>query len=228
MKGGAHLCTQAIIKKLFDGIDKGQPIKEVRSPITISILQSIIEAMDHMQCGSFVSYMYKCLFTFMYFACARVGEVAKSQGQTQHIIQVKDLEFIPQSQTSPASFLVLFKSFKHNKSGALHKIPLKPQAVGLSPVKMVLDWLAIRGYNPGPLFLDISGKPISAHQVSAMLKKCLRSVGLEADRYGTHSFRIGRCSDLVKQGETDTQLRFLGRFHSEAFIKYVRPQVLGW
>ncbi len=89
------------------------------------------------------------------------------------------------------------------------------------------DWLQIRGVDQGPLFRDVLGRPILASRVSAILKKALSQAGLDPTSFGTHSFRIGRCSDLAKGGASEAQIRFLGRFHSDAFLKYVRPQVFG-
>jgi len=46
---------------------------------------------------------------------------------------------------------------------------------------------------------------------------------------GTRSIRSGAAMSLALQGETsDRKIMMLGRWKSEAFLKYIRPQVLEW
>ena len=44
----------------------------------------------------------------------------------------------------------------------------------------------------------------------------------QSDRYKGHSFRIGAASPAAECGYSETQIRLLGRWKSDAFKKYIR------
>ena len=53
-------------------------------------------------------------------------------------------------------------------------------------------------------------------------------IDLSPSLYKGHSFRIGLCTWYIKQGKTDSQIRSMGRWRSNAFLKYIRPEISGW
>ncbi len=62
-----------------------------------------------------------------------------------------------------------------------------------------------------------------ASQVNKILNMSLFSLHLNPKAYGTHSFRIGSTTDCAAQGASVTQLRFMGHWRSDAYLKYIRP-----
>ena len=54
------------------------------------------------------------------------------------------------------------------------------------------------------------------------LSEAVRLCGLDPSRYKGHSFRIGAASHAAAQGMSDSQIRILGRWKSNAFHKYIR------
>ncbi len=226
LKGGQHLTSLPLMKKLLDGVDKGQSIKPVRAPITVTILEKLLDAVPRVVYVPHDIILFQAIFVNMYFLCARVGEIAVSQGQRQNVLLYKDVSF-HYSHHNLKRFTVNFHAFKHNKTGKIHSIPVEKADKCVCPVKFMEKWLEIRGCQAGPLFSDNRGNMVTASQVAKTLKKTLQWVGLDSKTYGTHSFRIGRCSDLAKQGASEAKIKFYGRFHSDAFLKYIRPQIFG-
>lgn len=55
-----------------------------------------------------------------------------------------------------------------------------------------------------------------------LLNRSLRTCGLHPALYKGHSFRIGAASFAADRGMSDAQLRALGRWKSNAFLKYIR------
>ena len=53
-------------------------------------------------------------------------------------------------------------------------------------------------------------------------KKSIKKLNLDCRLYNTHSFRIGRCSDLLKMGVPIEKIKLMGRWKSNAVFKYVR------
>ena len=46
---------------------------------------------------------------------------------------------------------------------------------------------------------------------------------MPSDRYNTHSFRIGRATQLAKDNETEATIKSTGGWKSAAYNKYIRP-----
>ena len=86
----------------------------------------------------------------------------------------------------------------------------------------MLDYLSLRGYKPGPLFMISHGHPVSRTTFTDQLSLALKFCGLNPARYKGHSFRIGAASHAADRGLSDTQIRVLGRWPSNAFHRYIR------
>ena len=52
--------------------------------------------------------------------------------------------------------------------------------------------------------------------------------GLDSSRYKGHSFRIGAASLSAEKGLSDSQIRAMGRWNSNAFRKYIRSNYMSW
>ncbi len=74
-----------------------------------------------------------------------------------------------------------------------------------------------------PFFIHQNLASLTRQQVIVMLKKTLRMNGMYKSRYGTHSFRVGRATDLYRLGSSDEQKRHAGRWRSNAMWHYIRP-----
>ena len=68
---------------------------------------------------------------------------------------------------------------------------------------------------PGPLFRLADGSPVLRAIYIDKLFMAIRYCGLEPSCYNGHSFRIG----AVDAGMSDSQIRALGRWKSDAFHK---------
>lgn len=121
-------------------------------------------------------------------------------------------------------FVISFNSFKHSTPGVVEKILVQKQHKhGFCPVTQLRHYLAIRGNNEGYLFIYKNGSPVSRSHFSDALNGALSFTGLSAQRYKGHSFRIGAATWAMQIGKTDSQIRVMGRWHSNAFLKYIRP-----
>ena len=85
-----------------------------------------------------------------------------------------------------------------------------------------MDYVNLRGTNAGALFLAQDGKPVTREVFAAQLSDAVRLSGLDLTRYKGHSFRIGAASYAAARGMSDSQIRILGRWKSNAFHKYIR------
>ena len=54
------------------------------------------------------------------------------------------------------------------------------------------------------------------------LKKALKELNLNPSHFNTHSFRIGAATSAKQAGISDSHLKAMGRWRSDAYLKYIR------
>ena len=75
------------------------------------------------------------------------------------------------------------------------------------PVKAILPYLAIRGKQPGPLFVLADNIMLTRAIFASALKSILSELDLNAHLYNTHSFRIRAATTANKAGISNFILR---------------------
>lgn len=210
------------VSKLMCSINKKLPSVDPRKAITKPVLQRIVSALPKCAQAIYQETLFGSMFTLAYYVCLRVGELTWSN-KGENIIRIEQLSQVMENGSVKA-FLLKFERYKHSKEKTLVRINM--QIGELCPVKYLLKYLNIRGNNKGPLYVHSGGKTVTRAQFSAMLNKCLETAGYNTTCFGTHSFRIGRCTDLARAGSTETQIKLAGRFKSNAFLRYLRPDVI--
>ncbi len=92
----------------------------------------------------------------------------------------------------------------------------------LCPVAAVLGYIAVRGAAPGPFFLDADSRIVTKPWFVDQIRQLLRGIGLPQHQYAGHSFRIGAATTAALAGVEDSTIQTLGRWHSSAFLQYIR------
>ena len=72
---------------------------------------------------------------------------------------------------------------------------------------------------PGLLFIDTRG-PITPKNMSDNLTT-IAGLGCDFTRIHSHGFRIGRATDWAQEGYSALQIRAMGRWFSDAFLRYI-------
>ena len=72
-----------------------------------------------------------------------------------------------------------------------------------------------------PLFRRANGGPILASQVRVLLEVAGEREGMPADRFGSHSLRIGGASALLHGGVPIEIIKRWGRWVSDSFQRYL-------
>lgn len=160
-----------------------------------------------------------CLLAFYTFA--RVGEItASASGTTIHLHQVSKLV---NDKQEAESFKVTFLNYKHNYNQSPFSIVISRQTTFFH-VQHLLVYLQARGRKSGPLFQMPNGSPVPRSILTEKLFTALKFSGLDPSRYKGHSFRIGAATHAADKGMSDAQNRAMGRWKSNAFLKYIRLQ----
>ena len=72
-----------------------------------------------------------------------------------------------------------------------------------------------------PLFRTADGGPLWRSAVQGILQYAAREVGLDPDRYGSHSLRIGGATALLHAGVPIEVIKRWGRWLSDSFQRYL-------
>ncbi len=88
------------------------------------------------------------------------------------------------------------------------------------------NFIDMRGSASGPMFCNPSGHAIKRAEFVSHLKFQLGELGLNQVLYNSHSFRIGKATDMHKKGFSDSQIASVGRWSSQAYKKYIKPSYI--
>ena len=119
--------------------------------------------------------------------------------------------------------------FKHSKrNNTTLRILENPSDPQLCPYQSFVDYFNQRRHLSGSdqLFSFMDGTPISRSYFTQQLKSVLSFCNLNFQNFHTHSFRIGAASTAVSLGFSELKIQTMGRWHSNAFKKYIRIPTL--
>ena len=208
--------SATLIQKLLAGATKIAPTIDPRLPITVIILHRLCQATVQHVKVHYHQVLLRAMFTTAFFGLMRLAELTVTK-HGQVIISIDQLSMSPQQA------IINITHFKHNHSAKPVDVPLSAHpSQTICPVYNLAVYLQFRGYAPGPLFSFQSGKSVARRFFTKHLSFLLTAIGYDVARYKSHSFRIGGASFYADLGYSDSQIRLLGRWNSNAFIPYIR------
>ena len=193
-----------------------------RLPITLPILNRILESSVAICHAPHDSCLFRAMCSLAFFACMRIGEFTwTTSWERGSLIQLHQLTQLVDANQRVISLKFTFLDFKHNCNERPFSVVFN-RRTNFCPVHIILDYLSLRGSKPGPLFCLADGSPVSRAIFIDKLSKAIKYCGLDPSRYKDHSFCIGAASYAADAGMSDSQIRALGRWRSDAFHKYIR------
>ena len=211
-----------LVQKLLTAHSKLHSSPDVRLPITRSVLQHLVLALNHTNSSAFQRLLYQTMFLVAFYGFFRVGELTVKSANLKSLVHVQDLHF-QFSNNVVTSATIVIKDFKHNNTRRPFSVFLeRAEGATLCPVAYLQRYFSTRGATPGPLFCFADGSPVKTSQFTQQLQQALNFCGLDSTKYKSHSFRIGAASLAAEKGLSDAQIRHLGRWKSDAFKLYIR------
>ena len=211
------------IAEMLKGYGKISRKLDSRLPITLPILFRITEACESFCVSHFQSCLFKAMCSMAFFAFLRIGEITvyKRESVNENLLQLDQVfrQCCPKGNVN--SLRITFKNYKHSYNQNSFSIVLNRQPKAC-PVSTFLDYLSVRDVVQGPLFINQDGSPVLRSEFAKWFSSIIKLCNLDASKYKDHSFRIGAATYAAEQGLSDTQIRHLGRWKSDAFKKYIR------
>ena len=206
--------TNFIIRKIIQGASKVQPQVDIRAPITPAILAKLCGSLSILHIPSYQVIMFKAMFTLMFHAFFRIGEVTSSLNNIQ----------FPSITLFPSSIHLQLTSYKHHSGPPVTLVVHSTREN--CPVSAMTSYLLIRGNASGPLFTFQYNKPVSPKFFSTIFNQCLDKLSLNPICYKLHSFCIGAATWSFTNGISVDCIQKCGHWKSQAFKRYIRNQLV--
>lgn len=208
-----------IIGKILEGCHRSRISLDNRAPITMQVLIKILNVLPRVCYDNYEVRLFTAIFILAYFGLFRASElVATSQYHFRNSLQENDVFFLENG----AYLVVRLRHSKTNQRGNPVFLKLPKQANFPCPVKAVETYLLCRTNVQGPLFSHKDGSVVTKSQFSAVLSKAVKCSYYVVNHYKTHSFRIGRATDLASLGYPSDVIKRLGRWSSNCYSNYIR------
>ncbi|XP_062590269.1 uncharacterized protein LOC134251855, partial [Saccostrea cucullata] len=221
MTNAPDLSNHFLIKKMLSGAKRLVNSSDVRQPITLDILGKLLVAIPHVANSKYQEYLYMAMFLLAFYAFLRVGEITVRSGSNPNLLLRRNVSF--RRDKKQVRMVVTMINFKHNLGKKPVQLEINPQPkCSFCPVQAMRNYLEMRGAEEGALFCYRSGRPISRTEFCDVLRSALKFSKLDSNTFKAHSFRIGAATQAHLQGFSDSQIRVMGRWHSESFKRYIR------
>lgn len=193
---------------------------DTRRPISIELLRDICLATNRVCRSEFEALLFNAAFVLIFFAALRISELVANnkkgnsglQAGEVCISQEKVQVFISKSKTDPLG---------RGRWLTLHACgdPI------ICPYLILSKYIAVRPSGTGNFLVHLDLSPLTRFQFSTILQRCLASLGLGHFKFSSHSFRIGAATEAARMGLDDSIIKRLGRWESERFNLYIRPNL---
>lgn len=200
-----------------------------RLPITYSVLQSILDVLDHHVFGPFNDLVLQAMCITAFLGFLRVSEFTCTGHFDPDInLCIGDIIFndkdktvainLKVSKTDPFRQGIVISLYGTGHSVCPYNILKKVKQVRLTCGARSMD----------PFFVDNAGKCFTRTMFLDKLRIVLVRVGVDANLYNTHSFRIGAASTAASVRLEDHLIKTLGRWNSDSYLRYIHtpPEVI--
>lgn len=225
IKGLSDNTKSFIINKMIEGLRRRTPQKpDIRSPISRELLKKLISSLNKVCNTDYESKLFAAAFSLAFFALLRVSEIAVvNSSESGHALNRNDIKF--ESENGQPQMHIHIASSKTDQRGNSVTLILGKQSdSSICPINLLQEYLAHRSHcktQSNKLFVHFNGLPLTKYQFGAILKKALIFCDTPL-HIRSHSFRIGRASEMAKMNISDEVIMRCGRWSSTAYSRYIR------
>ncbi|XP_055997642.1 uncharacterized protein LOC125646786 isoform X2 [Ostrea edulis] len=206
-----------IVQKLLQGMKRTNSISDARLPITLGILELIINKLQVVCSSTNETLLFKASFSLAFNALLRIGEFALSKGNSvDRVLHTGDISLHTNYLT------IHIRYSKTDQLGRGTTLTVHKMTGTTCPIQAMHDYIEVRAPKAGPLFCHYSGQPLTRFQFTSVLSRSLNLAGIDSRHFKSHSFRIGAATTLAQQGMSAEVIQAAGRWRSVAYQSYIR------
>ena len=215
-----------IIQKLIEGSKRLNGRPDGRAPLTLNVLVDVLNTLHKVCSSTYETLLFRSAFSLTFFGFLRVGELttwnrADTSGRA---IAISDIAL---AGAGEGASHVRIRFSKTDQRGRSTTITINRGASSqLCPINALEKFLDVRPVSSGLLFIHMDKSPLTRFQFQSVLSSTLAQAGYPAERFKTHSFRIGAATTVAMCGFDSDSIKVLGRWRSNAFRVYIRPEEL--
>ena len=212
-----------IVKRMLDGCRRRHGRRDLRRPITISVLRKIIPALTAVCRNQFEAHLFRTAFLLAFYGFLRVGELTTTTRAAEPTLRRSDVTLHHTSSGSVVNLNIRFSKTDQFGRGCVISIPAASHAdVALCPVNATAQYLSISPAHDGSFLSHFDGSSVTRSQFAAVLSRALRFCGVYDARFTSHSFRIGAATSAAMAGIPENEIQRMGRWHSGVYRRYIR------
>ena len=156
--------------------------------------------------------MYRSMLTLAFHGLPHPGEFTYSP----HVVRIENVFF-----DNGAVIIFLPTSKAHNKN--FEQRIRVPNQRGHCPVSYLIDYLKVRPFALGSLFVKQDNMLIQYNAVLTLFQDLTQFLDLPTHHYKPHSLRIGVTTELHIKGFTNQVIQSRGRWSSQVSQRYICP-----
>lgn len=217
LQGFPDLNQLFIVTKVLEGCRRGRVTFDKRAPLTKSVLLDICDKLPIVCYDVYEAKLFSALFTLAYFGLFRVSELTVST-PLQTTLQISDVSFCRNGQ----AVVICLRHYKTNQKGKPVFIKLPEQKGDICPVRNLREFLELRPKCYALLFCHKNGTVVTRSQFTHVLSRAIGLTRYQSGHFRSHSFRIGRATDLSIQGCPPETIMKMGRWSSQCYKLYIR------
>jgi hypothetical protein len=206
-----------LVKKVLAGVSKSIPSRDLRAPITPSLLLSLVNSCPFISKSQYNSDLMSAMYLLAFHAFLRIGEITVNQSKSSN----PNLIQLHQISLSNDQAVLTFSAFKHHH-GPPVTLVIQSHHSSACPVSHLCRYITVRGPSAGPLFQFPNGTPVSRNFFLKQLSASLAWSNCSSQFIKSHSFRIGAATAAAASGHSEESIQRMGRWKSTAFKKYIR------
>ena len=175
--------------------------------------------------GIFEDLMMSAAVTFVFYGFLHCGEftvTSQAAFRPHRSLCMQDIVFYP-TMDSPDYMTVRFKFSKTDPFGKGHTVTIHTTHTLTCPVRAIGQYLRARQYRPDvPILVLADGTILIRSKFINKTRVLLTKVGLRAELYAGHSFRIGAATTAAVAGLPDWLIQAMGHWSSNCYKRYIR------
>ena len=212
-----------IMSKLVKSHAKKDNLFPSRKGISFKLLTKMVTILSSVSTSHYDSLLFRVIFTFTYHAALSSSEICFSGNFNHQLLRNR----VKLSSTAGDQHVKLsLLSYKHSKGTPL-PIILKARDDCTCPFQAAKAYLKKRKSKVQEFICHENGKHVTRSQIAGKLQLTLQVLGKRPASYNTHSFRIGKISDMATSGSSQPQLKMTGRWKSNnAHQPYIKPSAV--